>query len=142
MYVEACMKMSRDAGSNPAASTHTGCTTRLDRNKARQSPLPGFVRLLPQCDLPTQSRTIRQLGRAFINAATPSRERPGQFAITKYLSDFNPCIVSRLLSVIPKQPLTVNSRKSESPAICSNPASVSLVQLSKYKFFNSVLFFK
>ena len=39
------MEMSRDAGSIPAASTQSGCTTRLDSNKARQFPLVGLVRL-------------------------------------------------------------------------------------------------
>ncbi len=36
MYVEACMKMSRDAGSNPAASTDAGSQLRLTNMKARQ----------------------------------------------------------------------------------------------------------
>jgi len=90
MYVEACMKMSRDAGSNPAASTPSDFTIRLIEHRARQRKLAGLVRLLPQCDLPTQSRTMRQLGRAFSNAAARSRERPGQLEITKYLRDFRP----------------------------------------------------
>ena len=38
--------MSRDAGSIPAASTQTGCTTRLERKKARQYQLAGLGRFV------------------------------------------------------------------------------------------------
>ena len=47
-HVEACMEMSRDAGSIPAASTQSGSTTRLDSNKARQRPLAGLGRFGPR----------------------------------------------------------------------------------------------
>ena len=45
MYVEACMEMSRDAGSNPAASTPSDFTIRLIEHRARQRKLAGLVRL-------------------------------------------------------------------------------------------------
>jgi len=38
--------VSRDAGSIPAASTQTGCTTRLERKKARQYQLAGLGRFV------------------------------------------------------------------------------------------------
>ena len=40
------MEISRDAGSIPAASTQSGCTTRLDSNKARQDNLAGLGRFV------------------------------------------------------------------------------------------------
>jgi len=40
------METSRDAGSIPAASTQTGCTTRLDSTKARQHQLAGLALLV------------------------------------------------------------------------------------------------
>ena len=45
-HVEANVEMSRDAGSIPAASTQSGCTTRLDEHKARQVKLAGLARLV------------------------------------------------------------------------------------------------
>ena len=40
------MEILRDGGSIPPASTQTGSTTRLDSNKARQSPLAGLGRFV------------------------------------------------------------------------------------------------
>jgi len=61
------MEMSRDAGSIPAASTQTGCTTRLDSNKARQDNLAGLACLV---------RVFRDLRHFAEHFVTKSRDHP------------------------------------------------------------------
>ncbi len=63
------MEMSRDAGSIPAASTHSGCTTRLDSNRARQSPLAGLGRFGPRI---AGFATIGVVARGRIAGLTPA----------------------------------------------------------------------
>ena len=89
--------------------------------------------------LETQSRTISQPGNEFSSSAMRSDVRPGQFESTRYFRDVNFFRGSSPLPVIPRQPPRVSSSRLERLTNEARPASVILVQLSRYRFSRLVL---